>query len=787
LISGDYLVQRGNQVVLDLPAHQVVTIDNIPLYVDPAWPDDIRIEMVAERQYLRQSDDNILSVSGFTASVDAVAESAPYSADIVSVTPASIYADGESFVTIAGRVLGSSSPVGLPVDIILSVDGFEKKLQANAAEDGTFSVVFTPRRGEAGIYKISTIYPGLAARPASASLSVIGAGVSPADKSILLGRNFKYELGLAVTAHKNTPLANIRVETDTNSPLYVESESIAAIAPGETRTLQLKLASNQLGSGNQLIRVIADGFEHPIGTTLLNYTVTDAKPSLVASPSYLSSAAKVGEAMQDTITVENQGLADLLNPEVSLQWFNDGVWADAPSWLKATADIPNQRILLGESAKINLYAYTDSVTDVGDYQLRLQVVGDNSNVQSFPVFFKITQAGSGALSFYIADNYTGTTDSLGQVYGGVANAAVKIQNADVLSDIYDGITAADGSLTLSDIPAGKYYYEVTAFDHQRIAGEITVKPGITTPLNLLSPVNTVSVSFDVVETTVADEYKVQLNNKFETDVPAAIVVFEPTMIEVPVLKKGEVFTGELTMVNHGLLKAYGLRPNLPENNEYARYEFLGEFPSTLDAGESYTVAYKITALNDFDAYSAGSSTGAGKQPWLNIGDAGVSGFYYCSSGVVIFVAPDCLFVVATNFNFFLGGSIDVSDIDIGGGGFDTVQNPDGSTTTSNGTVSVTISGGGSSSGGSSSGGSSSGSTTSGSRENLGDRVGGSGSGGGSGSSGGGSSGSPAVSEPLYEGTSYKIKVGNSHLSGCQKMTEGGIAIAVGAAFSGCEH
>src|SRR5690606_25772881 len=357
----------------------------------------------------------------------------------------------------------------------------------------------------------------------------------------------------------------------------------------------------------------------------------------------------------------------------------------------------------------------------------------------------------------------GTTDTLGQVYGGVANAAVKIQNVDVLSDIYDGVTTTDGSLTLSDIPAGKYYYEVTAFDHQRIAGEIIVKPGVTIPVNLFSPVNTVSVSFEVLETSIADNYRVQLNNKFETNVPAAIVVFEPTMIDVPVLKKGEVFTGELTMVNHGLLKAYGLRPELPKTNEYARYEFMGEFPSTLDAGASYTIAYKITALSDFDAYSSGSATGAGSQPWLNIGDISVSGFYYCLSGLVIFVAPDCLFIVSTNFSFTLGGSVKVSDINIGGGRFSTVQNPNGSTTTSNGTVSVTVSSGGSSSGGSSSGGSSSGSTTSGSRENLGDRVGGSsGSGGsGSGSSGGGTSGSPAVSEPLYEGTSYKIKVGNS--------------------------
>ena len=244
------------------------------------------------------------------------------------------------------------------------------------------------------------------------------------------------------------------------------------------------------------------------------------------------------------------------------------------------------------------------------------------------------------------------------------------------------------------------------------------------------------------------------------------------------MKKGEVFTEELTMTNHGLLKAYGLRPNLPENTEYAKFEFLGRFPSTLEPGQSVSIPYKVVALKDFDDYTQASATGAGnsKTQWLNVGDINVSGFYYCNAGVIIFVAPGCLFVVSSNFSFTFGGSIHFSDIDLGGK--TTIrQNADGSVTSSTGTTSVTIRGHSGSGG-------SSGSSTSGETSNLADAISNNNS---DSSGGGGGASNQPVSQPHYSGASYNIKLDkNNTLRGCRKMTSAGISMAVGSAFAGCE-
>jgi hypothetical protein len=773
LTSGAGLEHQELYVVSNIAPEQRLYINDVPMMVKTSWPDEIEISLEINKIHYSIDEDHHYSIAGPTSSVVGSLIDAPYSAIISSVFPETIYANGKSEAIIQGKVISETGNFQKPIEVIINIKGFERKLSAHADHQGNFTVSYKPGSGETGIHKISAIYPGLSARPDSSYINVIGAGVTPDSLNVVMGRNFKKSINLNVTASETSALTNVTAIQEGSSELYLEVESIPYISPGETASLKVFIASNNLGDGKLNLKIKADEFEHAIGYTSIQYVVADSQPLLTSNPAFVNTSVKTDKVERNNIEVKNTGLVDLLNAEVTLQMLRESTWTTPPSWISIESGRVIERLAVGDKKNITLVAAPTALDDLADYRFRVLIKADNMQPTSIDVFHKITSSAEGSVYFSISDNYTGTQDENGNAYGGVGNSNIKIQNADVLSEIYEQVADSGGYSTFNNIPAGNYYYEVSAFDHQKITGQFQIKPGITNAMNLLIPVNTVKVSFDVIETSITDIYTVALNNTFETDVPAAIVVFEPGSVELPIMNKGEVFTDELVMTNHGLLKAYGLKPRLPKNTEYAKFEFLGDFPSTLGPGQSISIPYKVIALKDFDDYAQASATGAGERV-LNVGDISVSGFYYCNAGIIIFVAPGCLFVVSKGFSFTFGGSITVEGVDLGGS--TTIrQNPDGSVTTDNGTVEVTIRGGGSSSG----------STTTGSTENLSDAISNNNPGGGGG--GGGGSTNQPVSEPFYEGPSYAIKIdGNNKLQGCRKMTNAGISMAVGSAFAGCE-
>lgn len=770
LTSGSGLVHANQRVVSQVAVGASVVIDGIPVNIAQNWPEDIELELhIDSVDY--HIDNSVQSMAGPVARVSGALSEAPYSAVIDSVTPSTVYANGREETLVSGRVLSVNQKAYQPVQLVLSINGFERKVLVNSDAEGNFSYRYKPGKSELGLHKISAVYPDLTARPASAYINVVGAGVSPDNVNVVIPRNLKKEIKLRVSASLTQQLTNIKAEVDGASDIYVESDTLAQISPGSSGLLTVRLASNSNGNGQLRLRISSDEFDQALGYTTVQYLVTDSVPAITSTPSFINSGVKSGSSVQDQAIITNTGLVDLVGAEFSLQQLVDGQWVSAPGWLNIVGDVALERLAVGESYTVAMLATPSAGVAISDYRFRLVVSGENMQTFALNIFHKVTSDEAGAISFSISDNYTGTQDAQGNTYGGVDSASIKIQNSDVLSELYEKVTDSDGQVTFSDIPAGEYYYEVTAFDHQKISGQFQVHPGITNAMNLLIPVTTVKVSLDVVETTITDEYKLALTNTFETDVPAAIVTFDPTTVELPEMKKGEVHTGELVMTNHGLLKAYGLTPNLPGSNEYARFEFLNDFPDTLDPGESVAIAYKVIALRDFDQAGKSEATGAG-ETLLDIADISVEGFYYCYTGVVLFVSPNCIFIISTNTLISNFGVIDVEEIGVSrgaaatissnGGGGGVLSTPDGG----GGSSSVTY---GNSSGGSFSGGAAGVQTLADLMEVFGQALFGD-------------------TDEYYEEPDRRVSidVGGNTLIGCRKLNKQGISATVDAAFTGCE-
>ena len=81
------------------------------------------------------------------------------------------------------------------------------------------------------------------------------------------------------------------------------------------------------------------------------------------------------------------------------------------------------------------------------------------------------------------------------------------------------------------------------------------------------------------------------------------------MTNLPKLNAGDVYYGELTLTNYGLVRAENLAPQLPQSDAFLRYEFLGTIPASLEAKQRLTIPYRIVALKSLEP--DGAATGGG--------------------------------------------------------------------------------------------------------------------------------------------------------------------------------
>jgi YD repeat-containing protein len=96
------------------------------------------------------------------------------------------------------------------------------------------------------------------------------------------------------------------------------------------------------------------------------------------------------------------------------------------------------------------------------------------------------------------------------------------------------------------------------------------------------------------------------------------------------MKAGDVFNGEFTLTNYGLIRADHLELVIPSDDEYFRYELLGGLPSSLAAKERITVPYRVTCLKSLDPADDGQAGGGGCSTYMRC----VRIFYdfVCSNG-----------------------------------------------------------------------------------------------------------------------------------------------------------
>lgn len=620
VFGANVVTLTNGQTVARIPAGSNYVSDIFSLNVPSSSPSSIRVKLEVDTLRYHSGQDDELQITGRGSEKLVSLLDTAYIGEVTDVTPLSSFGDQD--VIITGRALDRSSHVPSPntlLKLILNQQGFERSFSVITDALGGFTYTFKPTITDSGLYKVSAVHPEITDRPEQKAFTINRVTITPASFKLDLPKNYSYSIPFVAKAGPGTAATNLRLTLDAASQITGQLPAGVSIQlPGpvtlvERQALNVPVvfATNNeaLSSGSVILNVLSD--EHantPIGQVKVDYTLSDAKPYLTSSPTYIETGMAQGGSQIESVTLQNQGLQEAVN----LQFLLTKADGAPPQNWAGIVSAADGTLAVGASRSVDLSFNPPADVAEGVYEFKLLVSGDNLLQQSINVYVSVTQSGQGNILFKAADIYTATVGRDGQLILGLTGATVSIQNEDVPTVMQEIVTDAVGEALFQNLPAGRYQFRAKASNHQEVGGRLIVKPGITASQSVFLNYNVITIEWSVREVALQDRYDITINTTFETDVPTAVVVLQPASINLPKMNAGDVYYGELVLTNFGLVRADNVQQKLPKNDAYYRYEFLVDIPTTLESKQRITIPYRVIALQPLEvAANDGSASGGG--------------------------------------------------------------------------------------------------------------------------------------------------------------------------------
>lgn len=626
--AGVITLSQGLTVARIAPGQRYVS-DVFEMPVPASAPDHVRLKLEVDklRYSTGQAEEVAIPGMGSERAVELV--ETPYSGEITSVDPVVSFGTGD--ITIRGRAVDRASQAAVPnapLKIALNQEGFERLADVMTDAQGAFRYVFAPTVTDSGRYRVGAIHPDMTDRPEQASFTINRIQITPTPFKLTVPRNYAYRIDFRARSGTGSQASNLRV---IYAPEYQPSGTLPAgikvllpepinIAPKQDLALPVSVSgdNNAAPSGRLVLAVVSDGSgTTPLALLNVDYTLTEAKPALYATPNYVEAGLARGQTAIEQVVFENKGFVAMNEVVVDLL---DKSGNAAPSWITLASNRALGGIGVGEKRTVDINVAPDANVAEGIHEFVLRVSGGNLPAETVNVFVSVTQSGIGNLLFKASDIYTATRDKNGNLIPGLAGARIFLQNEAVVSQSFELTTDAYGEAYFQNLPAGSYRFKASAQNHQEAGGRVSVKPGLTVNQSVFLEYSLIQVEWSVREITIEDRYEITLNATFETDVPAPVVVLQPTSINLPKMAPGEVFQGELVLTNYGLIRADNVVARPPGADQYYRFEFLVQPPTSLEAKQRVRLPYRVIALRPYGYYGTGNGTGGGEG-----GDGGTGG------------------------------------------------------------------------------------------------------------------------------------------------------------------
>lgn len=592
--------------------------DPILVPIPSSAPDHVVVQLDIDRVRYHTGQTDAVAIPGKSGRATATLIDTAYFGEVSAITPQVSY--GDQPVTITGRALARGGNQPLPtakLRLALRVNGFERRFDVFTDDAGTFTYDFYPQTGDAGIYTVSAVHPDVLDRPNQGQFVINQVTASPTRFVANFPRNFQQPVSIKVATGEGTTATNLRLVYDPltqpgGAPQGVSVSTSAPITLGPKRSAELTAtlsADNTAnGQGTLVLKVLDDERgSTPLATVNVDYRLSEAKPALFSSPSYVETGVVQGGTAAERVTLENRGLASA-DGVVATLVKPDG--SAPPAWIFLASDGQLGSIPVGGTRAIDINVAPDASTVAdGIYTFKLHVTGSNFAPGDINVYVSVTQSGVGSVVFHASDLFTGTTRPEGSLVQGLANTTIELQNEAVSTVRSTLVTDSVGEALFTQLPAGRYLFRANAANHQQLNGRLSVKPGVTVSQEAFLDYNLISVEWSVRQVTLQDDYQIVLTATFETHVPAPVLVIEPIAVNLPKMTPGDMFYGEFTLSNYGLVRADDVHFALPPSDNYFRYEQLTEVPASIGSHETVRVAYRLTSLQSFEPSGAASGGG----------------------------------------------------------------------------------------------------------------------------------------------------------------------------------
>ncbi|MBI4848034.1 MAG: thrombospondin type 3 repeat-containing protein, partial [Nitrospirae bacterium] len=471
----------------------------------------------------------------------------------ITVNPENAIYDRGQDVPILGKVTAiDNSPLNnITVTIDVEHNGYHRYYTAYTNTSGEFRYTFQPLSNEAGLYtiKASAMYQGLG-KNANASFRILGLLMQPANITLDMSMNSSKTVNINLQNIGDTALTGIQyalANNNSNDP-----------AKGSIDISSLPATLNAGGSIAIPVIITADPGSPPATPIILTLNADTAEGSREVAvitvrlyqavslpevtPNPLMAGVRINEPVTKSATLTNKGYASMFNTTVTVR---DKV---TYNWITVmNGDLG----VIGplESKTFQIYIDPSSNVMMGTYVVQLDL-SYNGTVTPVYITVEVTTATVGQVAFKVYDD-TGSVVSGAEVNLISKEFYINVtpQGQQEYNSVIKGITNSEGYILFSDVPAGDYRYIINAVKHDQVKGEITVEPG-TTPqaIGIIMVTNLVDIDFSVTPTTIQDNYTVNLNITYTTNLTKPTLYAKPSRVDMSFFPE-ETYEGTIDITN----------------------------------------------------------------------------------------------------------------------------------------------------------------------------------------------------------------------------------------------
>lgn len=454
----------------------------------------------------------------------------------------------ESEVTVRGKAVSEKGdPVAfVPVEVYLLANGGRRTLAATTDADGNYVVSFSPHESDAGHYSVGACYPGEDSFSVLDAFDVLGMRcVAPATLTFDMIVGESSNATVRIKNCSDVALSGLSVSfsgVPAGCDIVCEPNHVLSGGAFMDMTITCNASIPTLSDGDQYVRMTTTvtSEEGVVLTFPVYFYAEPQRAYLRVTPRTIDTTMTVGEVKYMTVEIENAGKAD-----------SGCVKIDLPSadWLRLVGGQTIENIAPGDTAVLTL-EFTPSETmplSVAYRNAAIGICAENGYSLSVPFSVIPVSERTGSLTVKVSDCKT--------IYGGnaayVSNATVVVRNRLTAEVVARMTTGADGTCRIDDLPMAYYGITVSAANHSTKEVTMEVPAGIDSTCHVYLDY-AVSYAWQVVPTTVEDQYAFNLVAEYETNVPAPVLkVHAPE--EIPAIGPGESHVCTITVENQGLV------------------------------------------------------------------------------------------------------------------------------------------------------------------------------------------------------------------------------------------